>query len=335
MSLQADSWILFVLSFFKMDRPAELLCRYMWNMVSVMWIICPEYLMKMSQWSWLPRTAEEEGSQVEWKGIDGPACWNSNHQLPFIVCRPRKKISVFRFRLWETNRIPFSVFLCRKQTEVVVFVFHLQQTNRSCHFPLVCEEPAICLQPCLAGPVDYLFASRHKRPRFKSPGGDLWETGILLLAMSRYIDDPDVIDNFCGLIWGGLHPEPSLGPRADNVIIPLDLTQLFCPGFTGPPSGFTTDGVGCWEGALWRACNLPATMSHSSSGLPVCFPSQGTHVRIPWGGLMWNRDSSVSMSRYKFHYQYIYIYMYIYMYIYTDIYILKRKKKKWSQGNFP
>ncbi len=54
-------------------------------------------------------------------------------------------------------------------------------------------------------------------------------------------------------------PEPSLGPRADNVIIPLDLTQLSCPGFTltaGLPSGFTTDGVGCWRGALWRACNL-------------------------------------------------------------------------------
>jgi hypothetical protein len=41
--------------------------------------------------------------------------------------------------------------------------------------------------PCLTGPVDYLFAFRHKRPRFKSPGGYLCETGILLLAMSRYI----------------------------------------------------------------------------------------------------------------------------------------------------
>ncbi len=31
-----------------------------------------------------------------------------------------------------------------------------------------------------------LFASRHKGHRFKSPGGYLCETGILLLAMSRY-----------------------------------------------------------------------------------------------------------------------------------------------------
>jgi hypothetical protein len=27
------------------------------------------------------------------------------------------------------------------------------------------------------------------------------------------------------------------------------------------------------------------TMSHWSSGLPVCFPSQGTRVQNPWGGL--------------------------------------------------
>jgi hypothetical protein len=103
--------------------------------------------------------------------------------------------------------------------------------------------------PCLTGPVDYPFASCHKGPRFKSPGGYLCETGILLLALSRYIGDPDVIDNFCGLVWGGLRPEPSLGPRADNVVIPLDLAQLFCPSLTlagGLPSGFTTDGVSCW-----------------------------------------------------------------------------------------
>ncbi len=31
-----------------------------------------------------------------------------------------------------------------------------------------------------------LFASRHKGHRFKSPGGYLCKTGILLLAMSRY-----------------------------------------------------------------------------------------------------------------------------------------------------
>jgi hypothetical protein len=42
------------------------------------------------------------------------------------------------------------------------------------------------ISPCLTGPVDYLFASRHKGPKFKSPGVYLCETGILLLALSRY-----------------------------------------------------------------------------------------------------------------------------------------------------
>ncbi len=37
------------------------------------------------------------------------------------------------------------------------------------------------------------------------------------------------------------------------------------------------------------------TMSHWSSGLPVCFPSQGTRVQIPRWVLMWNRHSPVSV----------------------------------------
>ncbi len=53
--------------------------------------------------------------------------------------------------------------------------------------------------PCLTGPVDYLFASRHKEPRFKSPGGYLCETGILLLAMScyRFIFESSCVPALC------------------------------------------------------------------------------------------------------------------------------------------
>jgi hypothetical protein len=116
------------------------------------------------------------------------------------------------------------------------------------------------------------------------PWGYLCETGILLLALSRYIGDPDVIDHH-GLVWGGLRPKPSLGPRADNVIIPLDLTQLSCPGFmlaAGLPSGFTTDGVGCLGGVLWRACNLtsfsPCLTGPSHKGLGFKTP-RGTYVK--------------------------------------------------------
>ncbi len=118
-----------------------------------------------------------------------------------------------------------------------------------------------------------------------------------------YICDPDVIDHFCGLVWGGLCPEPSLGPRADNVIIALDLTQLFCPSFmlaAGPPSSFTTDGVAAGGDPVESLqSHFILTMSHWSSGLPVCFPSQGTQVQIPWGVLVCNRVSLLAMSRYN------------------------------------
>jgi hypothetical protein len=109
------------------------------------------------------------------------------------------------------------------------------------------------------------------------PRGYFCETRILLLALSRYIGDPVVIDH-CGLVCGGLCPKLSLGPRADNVIIPLDLTQLFCAGFTlaaGPPSGFTNDIDGCLGGALCRACNLTAFI-HSLTG-PVGQPFTSCH----------------------------------------------------------
>ncbi len=76
----------------------------------------------------------------------------------------------------------------------------------------------------------------------------------------------------------GFVPNLSLGSSAENVIIPRDLTQLFCKGFklaAGPSSGFTTDIVGCWGGALCRACNLTAFI-HSSTG-PVVPPFASHH----------------------------------------------------------
>jgi hypothetical protein len=131
-------------------------------------------------------------------------------------------------------------------------------------------------------------------------GGYLSETGILLSALFRYIRDPAVIDH-CGLVWDRLRPEQSLGRRANNVIIPLDLTQLFFPGFTlpaGPPSGFTTNIVSCWGGALWRAWNLTAFI-HSSTGPPLCFPSWGIWVQFPGGYLCETRILLLALSRYK------------------------------------
>jgi hypothetical protein len=143
-----------------------------------------------------------------------------------------------------------------------------------------CGEPAISLHSHHVSLVQWTtrLLPVTRDPGSNPQGGYLCETGIPLLALSRYIGDPDVIDNFCGLVWGGLCLEPSLGPRADNVIIPLDLTQLFYPGFTlaaGLPSSFTTDIVGCWGGALSRACNLTA-FTPCLTG-PVDYPFTSCH----------------------------------------------------------
>jgi hypothetical protein len=142
---------------------------------------------------------------------------------------------------------------------------------------------------CLTGPVDYPFASHHEGPRFKSPGGYLCETGILLLALSSYICDPNVIDH-CGFVWGRLCLEPSQGLCANNLIIPLDLTRLFCPGFmlaAVPLYGFTTDIVSLWGSPVESLqSHCIHTMSHWSRGLPIPImkdlgsnPQGGTYVK--------------------------------------------------------
>ncbi len=136
------------------------------------------------------------------------------------------------------------------------------------------------------------------------PWGDLCETGILLLALSRYIGDPDVIDPHYSLVSDGLRPKLSLGPRANNVIIPLDLTQLFCPGFTlhaGPPSSFTTDRVGCWGVALLRACNLTSFSPCHTGPVDYLFPSRhkGLRCKSPGGDLCESGILLLALSCYK------------------------------------
>jgi hypothetical protein len=142
--------------------------------------------------------------------------------------------------------------------------------------------------PCLTGPVDYPFASHHKGPGFKSPGGYLCETGILLLALSHYIGDPDVIDHFCGFVWGRLRLRQA---SSRTITRPLcrqcgnptwSHTALLSQFYARCRFSFQLYNQhsrllgGNPVEILQSHCVL--TMSHWSSVLPICFPSQGTQV---------------------------------------------------------
>jgi hypothetical protein len=164
----------------------------------------------------------------------------------------------------------------------------------------VCGEPAISLHSHTVTLIQWVnpLLPVMRGPRVQSPGWYLCETGDLLLALSRYIGDPNMIDH-CGLVWGGLCPKLSQGRRADNVIILHDLTQLFCPGFkraAGLPSGFTTDIVSCWG----EPCGEPAISLHSHKvslvqRVNALFPVMRDMGSIPRGVLMWNWHSPLNI----------------------------------------
>ncbi len=163
-----------------------------------------------------------------------------------------------------------------------------------------CGEPAISLHSHHVSVVQWTTRLLPiTRDPASNPQGDTYvEPGF-----SCYIGDPVMIDH-CGLVWGGPHPELSLGPRADNLIIPLDLTQLSCPGFVlaaGPPSGFTTDGVGCWGGALCRAFNLTSFSPCLTSPVDYPFAShhKGPGFKSPGGYFRETRILLLALSLYK------------------------------------
>jgi hypothetical protein len=101
-----------------------------------------------------------------------------------------------------------------------------------------------------------------------------------------------------------LCPQLSLGTRADNVTVPLDLTQLSCPGFTlaaGLPSGFTTTE----SAAGGEPCGEPA-ISHDSHHVSLvqwttCFASRhkGPRFKSPGGYLCETGILLLALSRYK------------------------------------
>jgi hypothetical protein len=155
--------------------------------------------------------------------------------------------------------------------------------DSSSHFPMIVPSSA-----------------RHKGPGFKTPGGYLCGTGILLLALSRYIGDP----------W---HDWSFLWPRLRRASS-LTITRPSCWQCDNPTWSLTA--FLSWFHARCRSyfqlhnrlrrllegspveslqSHFIPTKSHWSSRLPVCFPSQGTRVQKPRGVLMWDWDSPVSI----------------------------------------
>ncbi len=177
-----------------------------------------------------------------------------------------------------TKERKFPLSVCSKQTEVYRYRFPFIENKRK--FVESLQSHCIHIQfHWSSGPL-VCFPSWGTG--VQSPGGYLCDARILLLVLSRYIGDPNVNDH-CGLVWGGLRPKPSLGCRADNMIIPLDLKQLFCPGLILLPAS---------QPHSWLLGGTPVESLHShcihtqfhwSSGPLVSFPSWGTWVQ-PQGG---------------------------------------------------
>ncbi len=59
--------------------------------------------------------------------IDGHVCWNSNRQLQFTICRPRKI---------EKTNVHFPFPFAANKRKFAVSIFCLKQTNESCRFLL-------------------------------------------------------------------------------------------------------------------------------------------------------------------------------------------------------
>jgi hypothetical protein len=145
--------------------------------------------------------------------------------------------------------------------------------------------------PCLTGPVDYPFASRHEGPRFKSPGGDLCETGISPVSVVSQLWWPwhDPITGFVTL-KASLSFAPTWWTWSLSSSVPVSRSlQVLLSTLQWTESAAGGSPVESLQSHL----NL--TMSHWSSGLPVCFPSWGTQVQFPKGYLCETRISPVSV----------------------------------------
>jgi hypothetical protein len=89
---------------------------------------------------------------------------------------------------------------------------------------------------------------------------------------------------------------------------------------------------------LWGAYNLTSfSPCHWSSGLPVCFLSQGTRVQFPWRVLMWNWDSLVRVvSLHVNRYFRFTTYKYYFWYIFTlcKLFFVEVEWLRWNTSSY-
>ncbi len=129
-----------------------------------------------------------------------------------------------------------------------------------------------------------LFTSRHKGHRFKSPGGYLCETGILLLAVSRYIGDPDVIDH-----QQGFAPPTVTRPSCRQCDSPTWSHTAFLSRFhtrCRSPFWLHNRQSRLLGGSPVKSLqsHMILTMSHRSSGLTCLLPATRVTGSNPLGG---------------------------------------------------
>jgi hypothetical protein len=147
--------------------------------------------------------------------------------------------------------------------------------------------------------VDYSIASCHKGPGFKSPGGILmWNRDSPFSVVSLYWWPRRNWSLWPCLRWAlSRTVTRPLCPQCDNPT--WSHTAFLSRFYAGCRSPFRLHNRRSWllGGSPVESLQFHCihTMSHWSSGLPICFPSQGTRDQIPWGVIMWNRDSPVSI----------------------------------------
>ncbi len=142
--------------------------------------------------------------------------------------------------------------------------------------------------PCLTGPVDYLFASHYKGPRFKSPGGVLmWNRDFPVRIVSLYW--------WPRCDWSSW---PRLRRASSRTITRPPCWQCDNPTWshTAFLSRFHARCRSPFRLHNWRSWLLGGspveslqshfilTMTHWSSGLPVYFPPQRNPGSNPQGG---------------------------------------------------